>query len=57
MVELKRNPGGEVQLTTVPNAAKLSLECSSTVSPEDSAKIAELRNTIASLKADIEKVK
>lgn len=56
MVELKRNPGGEVQLSTVPNPAKVSLECS-TVSAEDSAKIAELRNTIASLKADIEKVK
>ena len=58
MVELWRNPSGEVTLNTVPNSsAKAASSQDSNLSAEDAAKIAELRNTIASLKKEIGEVK
>jgi len=47
MVELCKNPSGEVKLTSVHTS----------VTAEDSAKIADLRNTITKLKGDIENVR
>ena len=58
MVELWHNPSGEVQLSNVPNKTKTALGGSSgSSSSEDNAEIMELRNTIASLKAEIEMVR
>lgn len=68
MVELWRNPSGEVKLSTAPNresAGGLSggapstggLSGGSSSSTEDDArKITELRDLVASLKAEIENV-
>ena len=53
MVELWYNPSGEVALSTAPDS---NANLNSALSAEDSAKIMELRNTIASLKQEIEMV-
>ena len=60
MVGLYRNPSGEVELSSVPHQKTSTLAPpQSTINlsqTEDSAKITELRNTIASLKEQISAV-
>lgn len=55
MVELWKNPSGDIQVTSVTNNVSNPALTDSN-SAEDNAKITELRNTIASLKAEIESV-
>lgn len=50
MVELWKNPSGDVKLTSVPTKGP------SGSNSEDSAKTAELKNTIVSLRTEIESV-
>ena len=64
MVELYRNPSGEVNLSTVPQASSggnrkneiIITTNDSGASSEDNAKIAKLRATIESLKTQIKAV-
>ena len=55
MVELYRNPSGDVQLATASSNA-VRTPSNDQLSSEDSAKIAQLRKTVASLRAEIDEV-
>jgi len=57
MIELYKNPSGEIQLSTLPKSEPPSNHPSQPAgSSEDDAKIAQLRETIRSLQTEIDAV-
>lgn len=55
-MELWRDPSGEVKITTNSSYGVTPSPANTLSSTEDSAKITELRKTVASLKSEIETV-